>query len=137
MAVASTPARKPAYLRGVPAGVVREAKAAAAKRGVTLAGFVTDSLARALRDQLSIPDPAHDLSQEMRWYERNRERLVREFDGEYIAVLDNAVIDHDFDFEALAERVFAQHGCRDLFMPRVSKTNVAVRLRSPRVQRAR
>jgi Family of unknown function (DUF5678) len=135
--MSTTPAKKPVYLRGIPSDVVREAKAAAAKRGVTLAGFVADTLARALRDPMPVAkDPADDLSKEMRWYERNRDRLLREFGGEYIAVLDNAVIDHDADFEALAERVFAKHGARNLFMPRVSKIKLTLRVRSPRVQSA-
>jgi hypothetical protein len=135
----SSPAKKPVYLRGIPSDVVREAKAAAAKRGVTLAGFVADTLARALRDQLPSAK-AHaddlskdDLSKEVRWYERNLERLVREFGGEYIVVVDGAVVDHDADFEALAERSFAKYGARNLFMPLVSKTKHSIHVRSPRV----
>jgi hypothetical protein len=135
--MANSPAKKPVYLRGIPSDVVREAKAAAARRGVTLAGFVADTLARALRDQLPpAEEPADELSKEVRWYERNRERLVREFGGEYIAVVDSAVVDHDADFEALAERSFAKYGARNLFMPLVCKTKHAVRVRSPRVPTA-
>lgn len=46
----ATPQKKPVpvYLRGIPTELVREAKAAAAKQGVTLAGFVAQTLARAL-----------------------------------------------------------------------------------------
>jgi hypothetical protein len=130
----TSPAKKPVYLRGIPSDVVREAKAAAARRGVTLAGFVADTLARALRDQRpSAQEPADDLSKEVRWYERNRERLVREFGGEYIAVVDSAVVDHDADFEALAERCFSKYGAHNLFMPLVSKTKPSIHVRSPRV----
>jgi hypothetical protein len=91
-------------------------------------------LARALREpRLSAAEPADDLSKDVRWYERHRERLVREFGGEYIAVVDSAVVDHDTDFEALAERIFANYGARNLFMPLVSKSKSSVRVRSPRV----
>ena len=134
--MSSSAAKKPAYLRGIPADVVREAKAAAAKRGITLAGFVADTLARAVKGQAASADQSDDLSEEMRWYERNRPRLAREFGGEYIAVVERAVIDHDPDFEKLAERVFAQHA-GNVFMPRVSAEPQPLRVRSPQPARAR
>jgi hypothetical protein len=71
----------------------------------------------------------------MRWYERNRERLVREYAGEYVAILDNAVIDHDPDFEDLAERVFAREVGRNVFMPQVVANPRSLRVASPRVSR--
>ena len=135
----STAAKKPVYLRGIPSEVVREAKAVAARRGVTLAGFVADTLARAVResepDGLPAQPSADDLEDEMRWYSRNRERLVREYDGEYVAILDNRVIDHDAVFEELAQRVFKREGVRNIFMPLVSSGERTLRVRSPRLQR--
>ena len=132
-------ASKAVYLRGIPSDVVREAKAAAARRGVTLAGYVADALGRAVRQRDSARDSAtnstSDLSREQRWYERQRERLVREYDGEYVAIIGQSVIDHDADFEALAERVFAAQGARNIFMPLVGSGRRVVRVRSPRVQR--
>ncbi|HEY2732423.1 MAG TPA: hypothetical protein VGI70_00480 [Polyangiales bacterium] len=143
---------KPVYLRGIPSEVVREAKAAAARRGITLAGFVADTLAKALRETGSAGTPAphgDDLSAEMRWFERNRDRLRRDYEGEYIAVIDDAVIDHDLEFDALAQRVFARAGARNVFMPRVESRHAPsgtpkaapksgpLRVRSPRVQRSR
>ncbi|HKP63263.1 MAG TPA: DUF5678 domain-containing protein [Polyangiales bacterium] len=131
----SSNATKPVYLRGIPSDVVREAKAAAARRGVTLAGYVADALGRAVKQRDSAADPTSDLSREQRWYEKQRERLVREYDGEYVAIIGQSVIDHDEDFEALAERVFASQGARNIFMPLVGKARPAARVRSPRVQR--
>jgi hypothetical protein len=127
--------KKAVYLRGIPSDVIREAKAAAARRGVTLAGFVADTLARAVRE----PDPeakqADDLSDEMRWYERNRARIARRFHGEYVAIIDQRVIDHDLDFERLATRVFENNGTRNVFMPRVTAAGHVLHVRSPRVRR--
>jgi Family of unknown function (DUF5678) len=133
--MSSSVANKPVYLRGIPSDVVREAKAAAARRGVTLAGYVADALGRAVKQRDAAPDSASDLSREQRWYERQRERLVRDYDGEYVAIIGQSVIDHDADFEALAERVFASHGARNIFMPLVGSARRVVRVRSPRVQR--
>lgn len=135
--MAASTAKKPVYLRGIPSDVIREAKALAARRGITLAGFVADTLARALREPDGQGDHDGDLSSEMRWFERNRERLSREFAGEYLAIIDAEVIDHDQDFDALAERVFAAHGARSVFMPRADKAAREVHVRSPRLRRRR
>jgi hypothetical protein len=129
--VASSAAKKPASLRGVPSDIVREAKAAAAKRGVTLAGFVAETLARAVRSSAGAQTPS-DLNADMRWYERNRERLVRDYPGEYVAILARKVVDHDPSFEALAERVFKREGARNVFMPRVDAPKRPLRVPSPR-----
>jgi hypothetical protein len=143
--MSSSALKKPVYLRGIPSEIVREAKAIAARRGITLAGFVADTLARAVREPeenaaaSSTSDQDDALTQEMRWYERNRERLTRDYSGQYVAVLDGALLDHDRDFEQLAERVFARAGSRSVFMPRVAEPTRAqapLRVRSPRVVRS-
>jgi hypothetical protein len=135
--MATKAASKAVYLRGLPAEIVREAKAAAARRGVTLAGFVAESLTRSLEQYEAQPraDSGGDLRREQRWFERQRARLLRDHAGEYVAIVGEAVLDHDHDFEALAERVFTSQGVRDVFMPLVSAGQPALRVRSPRVQR--
>jgi hypothetical protein len=130
-------APKPVYLRGLPSEVVREAKAAAARRGVTLGGFIAEALSKAMRERESSSSAlANDLSGELRWYEKNRERLVKEYGGQYVAIVGGRVIDHDASFEALAERVFAREGARNIFMPRVSSSKEPLRVRSPRLRPA-
>ncbi|HSB60194.1 MAG TPA: DUF5678 domain-containing protein [Vicinamibacteria bacterium] len=124
------------YLRGVPTRLVREAKAAAARRGSTLAALVSESLDRALLEQDGRGEPAGDeLRESMRWYEGNRRDLLSRYEGEYIAVLDRAVLDHDRDFETLAARVFARLGVRPVFMPHVQEGEARARVRSPRRMR--
>jgi len=39
------------------------------------------------------------------WFRRNYSRLVRKFDGEYVAVFEREVVDHDKDLGRLARRV--------------------------------
>jgi hypothetical protein len=131
------PVSKAVYLRGLPAELGREAKAAAARRGVTLAGFVAETLSRALEQAEAQPrgDRGGDLRGEQRWFERQRARLQRAYGRQYVAILGEDVLDHDKDFAALAERVFAGEGVHDVFMPLVSAGQAAVRVRSPRVQR--
>jgi hypothetical protein len=135
--MSSSAAKKPVYLRGLPSDVVRDAKAAAAKRGVTLAGFVAETLARALRQRDTSAESTADLNAEMRWYQRNRERLAREYAGQYIAIVEGKVVDHDASFEPLAERVFAREGARNIFMPLVGAPKKPVHVPSPRKPRSR
>jgi len=82
--------------------------------------------------QVVIEPVDNGLRDSMRWYEKNRSRLLRQHPGEYIAIVDRAVIDHDLDFEALARRVFARIGVRPVFMPRVQAGEGGARVRSPR-----
>lgn len=121
------------YLRNMPADLVREAKARAARQGSTLTALVSDALAK----WLSSPDGQvqqrdDDMRASMDWYERNRERLAERFQDEYIAIVDDAVIDHDQDFSSLATRVFEHVGVRNVFMPCVTRHNQPARIRSPR-----
>lgn len=123
------------FLRGMPTRLVREAKAAAARRGSTLAAVVCDALDRSLQEDPGGDGDASDLGEAMRWYEGNRSRLLSRYRGEYVAVLDQQVVDHDADFEPLAERVFSRWGVRSVFMPRVQEMEPRARLKSPRVRR--
>lgn len=118
------------YLRGVPTQIVREAKAAAARRGSTLAALVSDSLARSLGAEAEAPNG--ELYESRQWYERHRGELLARYRGEYLAVIDREVVDHDRDFSALAARVFARHGTQPVFMPRVQERDEPARMRSPR-----
>lgn len=126
------------FLRGLPARLVREVKAEAARRGVTLARHVADMMARSIEAASSPGDEETDddaaLDASFRWYEANRSRILKKHAGEYVAILDEAVVDHDRDFSALAERVFQRHGVRSIFMPRVvgKAKEPVLRARSPR-----
>jgi hypothetical protein len=133
---------KPVYLRGLPRELIREAKALAARRGVTLAAIVIDSLARTIREEqgaraaLTSSEP-HEMTRARSWFEDQRERLSHEIGGQYAAIVDDAVLDHDADFDALAQRVFARLGARDVFMPLVPAVHAEVqplRVRSPRLR---
>ncbi len=141
------------YLRGLPEAVVREAKAAAARRGITLAALVGEALQRlvALPADAGVapegaqrtPEPPAarggasaaalaGLSESVRWFEENRRRLLRRYRNQYVAIEGGRVIDHDRDFDALARRVFARVGVRPVFIPKVTAEERVVSLPSPR-----
>lgn len=126
------------YLRGIPRQLTREAKAEAARRGMSLTAFAREALATALgrgtaraedRDGLAAIRPDLD------WFEANRKRLLRRYHDEYVAILNRKVVDHDREFEPLAQRVFAKYGVRSIAMPRVTSHQRIVHLRSPRIAR--
>lgn len=123
------------YIRSVPDRLLREAKAVAARRGITLGRLVLDSLERELGSPSSEPSsPSEQLSSEIQWFEEHKEKLLKKYPGEYLAVVGEKVIDHDTDFSTLAERVFERLGPQPVFMPRCTPQRT-VRLRTPRRKR--
>ena|SRR5437762_2094500 len=124
--------RKSLFLRGMPTELVREAKAAAARRGATLTALVSEALARSLGVDSEAPDRADDLQRDIIWYRANRPTLLQRYRGEYVAIVDATVVDHGRDFNALAARVFARFGNRNIYIPRVQAAEPTARIRSPR-----
>ncbi len=123
---------KTLFLRNLPANLVREVKSAAAHRGQTLTTLVAEALARSLRVDSDMEDRADDLHHDMEWYQKNRANLLRRYQGEYVAIVEATVVDHGPDFSALATRVFARFGNRNIYMPRVETGEPTARIRSPR-----
>jgi Family of unknown function (DUF5678) len=123
---------KTLFLRNVPAELVREAKTAAARQGKTLTMIVAEALARSFGAEGTAQDPDDDLHGDILWYRQNQSKLLRQYRDEYVAIIDAAVVDHGHDFNALATRVFARFGNRNIYMPRVQTSEVAARIRSPR-----
>jgi len=121
------------YLRGIPRTLVREAKAEAARRGMSLTAFARDALARALGKTGEDDEGIRSIRPDLEWFEANRKRLAKRYRDEYVAVIDRKVVDHDRDFGALAMRVFAKHGYRSIAMPLVTPEQRVVHVRSPRV----
>ena len=126
-------AGKTLFLRNLPADLVREVKASAARRGKTLTAVVEEALARSL--QLDEPVVDDSLARDAAWFATHRAKLMRRYRGEFVAVIDQIVIDHDRAFDPLARRVFARFGNRSIYMPRVQAEEPVVRVRSPRLAR--
>jgi hypothetical protein len=128
----SEPERKSLFLRGMPTELIRDAKAAAARRGETLTTIIAEALTRSLGVDGETQDRTDDLQGDMAWYRENRSSLLRRYRGEYVAIADATVVDHGSDFSALAARVFARFGNRSVYMPRVQAAEPMARIRSPR-----
>jgi hypothetical protein len=121
------------YLRGVPRELVREAKAEAARRGMSLTAFAKEALARALgRAPAEDVDEIKSIRPDLDWFEANRKRLLRRYRDEYVAIVNRRVVDHDLDFGTLARRVFEKYGPRPIAIPRVTPEVRVIHLRSPR-----
>ena len=67
------------------------------------------------------------------YYQENRDRLLKEYGGRYVAIVDRTVVDSDDEFETLAKRVYATHGYRPIVMTQVEAEPRVVSVRSPRV----
>ncbi len=127
---------KTLYLRALPESLVREAKATAARRGITLAALVAEALQEAVGTvdrRAKAGRAAQGLAESMHWFEANRARLLRRYRDQYVAIDRNRVIDHDRDFAALARRVFARVGARPVFIPKVTAEERVVHVPSPRL----
>jgi len=118
------------YLRGVPRELVREAKAEAARRGMSLTAFAKEALARALGGG-GEEDGMRTIRPDLDWFEANRMRLVKRYRDEYVAIVNKKVVDHDADFSALAQRVFAKFGPDPVAMPKVTPEKRVVRIPTP------
>ena len=70
------------------------------------------------------------------YYERNKDLLTRTYNGEYIAILDNKVMDHDTSFSALAQRVYKKLGYVSIYMPFVTTKRRVLRFESPKYRRS-
>jgi hypothetical protein len=126
------------YLRGMPRQLTRDAKAEAARRGMSLTAFTKEALATALRQRAARPDHATGIEAirpDLEWFEANRQRLLRRYPDEYLAILNRKVVDHDREFAGLAQRVFTKYGVRSIAMPHVTAQERVVQLRSPRIGR--
>lgn len=121
------------YLRGLREEVVRESKARAARRGITLTAYVTELLEREVSDQPAEDRVSAGVTSDLAWYRENRERLSGRHADQYVAVVDHQVVDHDREFAALAHRVFERLGDRTVVIPNCILAERLVSLPSPRV----
>ncbi|MEX2395226.1 MAG: hypothetical protein WD826_12190 [Actinomycetota bacterium] len=120
------------YLRGVDQRLVREAKAFAAREGITLSALVERALERETSTDRPPSGRLSEIARDMAWYERELERLLERHAGRHLAIVDEEVVDEDTDLEALAARVSDRYGARSVFMPFCSSEPRVIDVRSPR-----
>lgn len=74
--------------------------------------------------------------EDVRYYRENLSYFLNKYKGKYIAFINKAVVDKDEDFSQLAKRVFARHGNRDIFMPKVTEKEEVVHIPTPFLERS-
>ena len=66
---------------------------------------------------------------------KNIEALISRFEGKYIAIWEDDVIDSDTSFSALAQRVYKKLGYVSVYMPFVTSKRQILRFASPKYKR--
>jgi dUTPase len=61
-----------------------------------------------------------DFHRALEYYESHRQQLLTRFEGKYVAIINDEVVDFDEDWRRLSERTYRKYGNRPLFMPLVS-----------------
>ena len=124
-------------LRGVDPEAVKLAKLEAARRGQPLGRVVGDLVREALSSGSAANevDAGDVLAADTAWFEKERARLFKKYPGQYVAIVQQRVVDHDRTIGPLVRRVFAKYGMRSILMPKVTREPRVIRLRSPRIVR--
>lgn len=78
------------------------------------------------------PEEINSLDVERKLYEDKKEKYLKDYEGKYIALQNEVVLDSDLEFSKIAERVYSKYGYKPIFMPFVTKEERTLRLRSPR-----
>lgn len=82
-----------------------------------------------------IKDAKAVFESDVEWFHQHRQELVPQYEDQYVAILNRAVVDHDPAFEKLAERIYAKYGYRDFVMQKVKANAKPYRIVSPRLSR--
>jgi len=72
-----------------------------------------------------------------KYFQENRTQILEKYTGNFIAILDNAVVDHDRNFSELAKRIYEKFGYQTIYMPFVESKPSVLRIPSPRVGKHR
>lgn len=72
-----------------------------------------------------------------RYFQENRAQVLEKYKSNFIAILDNTVVDHDSNFSELARRVYEKFGYQTIYMPFVESEAAVLRIPSPRVRKQR
>jgi hypothetical protein len=72
-----------------------------------------------------------------RYFQENKVQILEKYKGNFVAILDDTVVDHDRNFSALARRVYGKFGYQAIYMPFVESEPVVLRIPSPRVREQR
>ncbi len=73
------------------------------------------------------------IDMEMKAYEEKKEDYLKQYEGEYIALLNGKFLGHDKDFSELAKRIYDEYGYEEnYFFPFVTRAEKSFKLSSPK-----
>ena len=89
----------------------------------------------AWRERYSSPplSPDDEWEQARQAFEQMRSKLLKTHEGQFVAILNNQVVDADAEIGTLARRVYARFGYRPIYMQKVTEQPRVARIFSPRV----
>jgi hypothetical protein len=115
----------------IPSSLLAEANEAAQQEGITVDQLVAEALRQRLKQR------RHDqFEAEARAFEAMHARLLKEYHGQFVAIYNGQVIDHDPDKGALYKRVRRRLGRTPVYFQQVTEDILPTfHLRSPRKAR--
>lgn len=72
-----------------------------------------------------------------RYFQEHKAQILEKHSGNFVAILDEAVVDHDRNFSELAKRIYEKFGYQTIYMPFVESEQRVLRIPSPRVGKHR
>ena len=60
------------------------------------------------------------------WFREHYDELVEEFDGEFVAIYEQKVVDHDKEISSLMERIKKKYSLKQVLVDFVSKEKLAL-----------
>lgn len=66
-----------------------------------------------------------------KYFEENKPILLEKYRNQYIAIINNEVVDSDENFSKLAARVYEKYGYQTIYMPYVEAENKILMVPSP------
>lgn len=65
-----------------------------------------------------------------KYFTLHHARIAEQYNGQYVAILNNEIVDYDSDWEQLSERTYNSFGEKNLYMPYVSRKEEGNRILS-------
>ena len=96
-------------IRDRPDTVYRQVEATARRNQRTVIDVLTDTVTQAFDSIFDISPDREKMEEEQAAYERQREEIIAQYEGEYVAVHGGKMVDHDPDEIALLRRIDANY----------------------------
>ena len=112
----------------IPASLLAEASKVAHQEGITVDQLVADALRQRLEQRRR-----GQFEAEARAFEAMHAHLLKKYRGQFVAIYNGQVVDHDPDKKALYKRVRHRYGRTPVYFQQVTKDVLPTfRQRSPR-----